>query len=43
MHYDLNAGRELMRRAGVVTVLLVYAESSQRFHTRNAFRLGRCL
>jgi len=40
MHYDFERGRTLMRRHGWVTVLLGYAESSQRFHTRNAFAFG---
>jgi PhzF family phenazine biosynthesis protein len=40
MHYDFERGRELMRRAGWVTVLLAHADSAQRFHTRNAFAFG---
>lgn len=40
MQYDLNAGRQLMRQAGVATVMLVFAESEQRFHTRNPFASG---
>lgn len=40
MQYELNAGRTLMNDAGVVTVLLVYAETAQRFHTRNPFASG---
>jgi PhzF family phenazine biosynthesis protein len=40
MRYDFESGRALMRRAGWVTVLLAHAESSQRFHTRNAFAFG---
>lgn len=40
MDYDLAAGRELMNRYGLVTVLLGYAESEQFFHTRNAFASG---
>lgn len=40
MHYAQQAGRELMTRAGWVTVLLVYAENLQLFHTRNAFAYG---
>lgn len=40
MTYDLDAGRSLMNRAGLVTILLVWAETSQRFHTRNPFASG---
>jgi PhzF family phenazine biosynthesis protein len=40
MRYDLDAGRALMRRKGVVTIVLAWAESPQRFHTRNAFASG---
>lgn len=43
MHYDLAAGRRLMLRAGLVTILLAFAESAQRFHTRNAFASGGVL
>lgn len=40
MHYEQQAGRELMVREGWATILLVYAESGQFFHTRNAFAFG---
>lgn len=40
MHYDLAAGRELMNRAGLVTICWVYAETPQQFHTRNPFASG---
>ena len=40
MHYDLDAGRELMNREGVITILLAYAENPRRFHTRNPFASG---
>jgi PhzF family phenazine biosynthesis protein len=40
MHYDLAAGRQLMQHAGVVTIVLVFAEESQHFHTRNPFAAG---
>jgi PhzF family phenazine biosynthesis protein len=40
MAYDLAAGRDLMDRAGLVTVLLAYSETPQRFHTRNPFASG---
>ncbi len=40
MKYDLDAGRDLMRRAGLVTVLLGYCETPRLFHTRNPFASG---
>lgn len=40
MHYDLAIGRQLMQDNGLVTIVLVYAESPQRFHTRNPFASG---
>jgi PhzF family phenazine biosynthesis protein len=40
MHYDLEAGRNLMRDAGLVTILLAWVETSQLFHTRNPFASG---
>ncbi|MBB6092865.1 PhzF family phenazine biosynthesis protein [Povalibacter uvarum] len=40
MKYDFTKGQSLMQREGWVTVLLGYAESAQRFHTRNAFAFG---
>ena len=40
MKYDLAAGRELMNREELVTITLVYAETPQRFHTRNPFASG---
>lgn len=40
MHYDLQQGRTLMREHGWVTILLVFAENDQRFHTRNPFAYG---
>jgi PhzF family phenazine biosynthesis protein len=40
MHYELKAGRSLMRRAGLVTVMLVYAHSERLFHSRNPFASG---
>lgn len=40
MRYDLDAGREWMRRHGLTTVLLVHAESARRFHSRNPFASG---
>jgi PhzF family phenazine biosynthesis protein len=40
MQYDLDAGRTLMRQEGLVTIILVWSETPQRFHTRNAFASG---
>lgn len=40
MHYDQQAGRELMVRENWATILLVHAESEQFFHTRNPFAFG---
>ena len=43
MNYDLDAGRTLMNRAGLVTILLGWSESAQRVHTRNPFASGGVL
>jgi PhzF family phenazine biosynthesis protein len=40
MNYDLAAGRALMNEAGLVTIILAYAEAPQLFHTRNPFASG---
>ncbi|MEG5265830.1 PhzF family phenazine biosynthesis protein [Pseudomonas sp. JDS28PS106] len=40
MHYDQQAGRTLMVRENWATILLVWAESEQYFHTRNPFAFG---
>ncbi|WEF33096.1 PhzF family phenazine biosynthesis protein [Pseudoduganella chitinolytica] len=40
MRYDLDAGRTLMRREGFATIVIVYAETAQRFHARNPFASG---
>lgn len=40
MAYELPAGRTLMRREGLVTILLAHAETPQLFHTRNPFASG---
>lgn len=40
MRYELDAGRRLMNREGLVTILLGWAESPTRFHTRNPFASG---
>ena len=43
MRYDLSAGRVLMNREALVTILFVFAETDQLFHTRNAFASGGVL
>lgn len=40
MHYDLDLGKTLMREQQLVTIMLVYVESEQLFHSRNAFASG---
>ncbi len=40
MAYDLDAGRVLFKEHGLVTIVFVYAESDQLFHTRNPFASG---
>ncbi|MGB9988549.1 PhzF family phenazine biosynthesis protein [Pseudoduganella rhizocola] len=40
MKYELDAGRELMNRWGLVTIALVHTENQQRFHARNPFASG---
>ncbi|CDX26818.1 Phenazine biosynthesis family protein [Mesorhizobium sp. ORS 3324] len=40
MAYELRKGQALMRREGLVTILLAYAETPRLFHTRNPFASG---
>ncbi len=40
MSYDLKKGQALMRREGLVTIMLAWAETPRLFHTRNAFASG---
>jgi PhzF family phenazine biosynthesis protein len=40
MDYDLDAGRALMQREQLVTILFAYRETPQLFHSRNAFASG---
>ena len=40
MRYDLKTGQALMRREGLVTILLAHAETPRLFHTRNPFASG---
>ena len=43
MHYDLFVGRAWMLRENLVTILFVFCERNQLFHTRNAFASGGVL
>jgi PhzF family phenazine biosynthesis protein len=40
MRYDLEAGRALMERYGLTTIVLARAEHARLFHTRNPFASG---
>ena len=40
MRYELDAGRRFMRAYGLVTVVLVWAETATLLHTRNPFASG---
>ena len=40
MSYDLAAGRALMNAAGLVTIIVAFAETPRLFHTRNPFASG---
>ena len=40
MRYDLEAGRALMAKYGLTTIVLAWVENLQRFHTRNPFAIG---
>ena len=43
MSYDLGRGRDLMRKHGLITVMLVFIEADQTFVVRNAFASGGVL
>lgn len=43
MHYDLAEGRDVMRRHGLVTIMLVFVEEETVFTVRNAFASGGVL
>ncbi|MEO0830758.1 MAG: PhzF family phenazine biosynthesis protein, partial [Pseudomonadota bacterium] len=43
MAYDLDVGRELMRKQDLVTIMLVYVEEDRSFVVRNAFASGGVL
>lgn len=43
MEYDLDQGREMMRRHDLVTIMLVYIEADRTFVARNAFASGGVL
>lgn len=38
--YDFDVGRKLMTDTGLITIAVVFPESAQRFHARNAFASG---
>ena len=40
MRYDFSLGEKLMREHGLVTIMLAFPETNQRFHTRNPFAFG---
>ena len=40
MTYSQSAGQALMQKHGWVTILLIYAETAQKFHSRNPFAFG---
>jgi PhzF family phenazine biosynthesis protein len=40
MRYHLEAGRALMQRHGLTTIVLAWAEHARKFHTRNPFASG---
>ncbi len=40
LRYDLDKGRDLMKREGLITILFAYAETPRLFHTRNPFASG---
>jgi PhzF family phenazine biosynthesis protein len=40
MRYAMEDGARLMAEAGLLTLLLVWAEGPQTFHSRNAFAIG---
>lgn len=43
MDYDLEIGARLMRKHGLTTINLVWSETPQKFHSRNAFAVGGVL
>jgi PhzF family phenazine biosynthesis protein len=40
MRYDLDEGQALMRREGLITIMLAHAENPRLFHSRNPFASG---
>ncbi len=40
MHYEFEAGAEMMRRWGLATISLVNSETPSLFHSRNPFAVG---
>ena len=43
MTYDLDRGRDMMRRHGLVTIMLIHIEDARTFVVRNAFASGGVL
>jgi PhzF family phenazine biosynthesis protein len=43
MHYELDAGRTLMNKAGLTTIMFVWKEHERLYHARNAFASGGVL
>lgn len=43
MKYKLDTGRDFMKKRGLVTIMLVFAETQSLFHVRNAFASGGVL
>ena len=40
MRYALDAGRKLMQREGLVTIMFAWADTTRRWHARNPFASG---
>ncbi len=40
MAYEFEAGRDLMRREQLITIMFAFAETPRRFHSRNPFASG---
>ena len=40
LNYELDQGRVFMRQSNLVTVMFVYSETDQQFHSRNPFASG---
>ena len=40
LNYELDQGRIFMRKSNLVTIMFVYSETDQIFHSRNPFASG---